>query len=295
MGKQLKSIEFVFENCDALSIPKNCLGYVYIDGIKSQIKRIAANSISKVQIASEIVLEIFNEGNIPYSEFDQNNLEILKFQRLQDYKDITPLNITFSDGTTEQYLVDYDEKDPSMENKNESVYLSELGNLYIIIKENGKLEDYFETTMLNDEKTINFRKKMFSIGIEEEPVHYFSRNNLSDMYRYVYLQVGDNEENLHRSALAVRVFDNDSGWKFIYEDKDRDKIPIPDTWQYPTTDIDKFVNGQKKGFSMKEILEKYPIPDEKPEEVDDEWHKNHVSKYYEEAKKQIEIAKEKYF
>lgn len=122
------------------------------------------------------------------------------------------------------------------------VQISELKNVYIVISpEKKKVADYFDLKEINDKASVGFSKSMLNIGIEEQETMEFTKDLMPDLYCYVYLK---NKEG--NSALAVRVEDIDSGWKWVYED-DSKKGMLPVKWTYPNSKIDEFIKKKHKG------------------------------------------------
>lgn len=252
--KEIKDLYFSLENCEQIHIPKNAIGDLHIGGFRHIINRIACNSISKYTVADEFAIELYRDKNINYTTegmylFDE---EINKksemdhvFDRLIGFKDITQVIVKFEDDSYEEYDVNYNEEDAEAlgsDNRNEKVYVSELGNLYIVIEANKTIEDYFKMDEINDKNYVDFLKDMRDIGITEPEENILSAENLPDLYRYVYLS------NDKQTVLAVRVEDEDSGWKFVYESPD--KVIYPTKWQYLNSKIGAFVKKTNKGKKL---------------------------------------------
>ena len=89
--------------------------------------------------------------------------------------------------------------------------------ILLISTENKTVKDYFDFEEINNEDSINYAKDMMDIGIEEEETKELSNDSLPELYKYVYIK--DKNENM---ALVVRVEDKDSGWKWIYEDEEKE-------------------------------------------------------------------------
>jgi hypothetical protein len=242
--KGLKQIEIGFENCETITISKNMIGRFSLDDIRPVIRRIACNAINKYWVAGEVQMEIFRCGNQKYKPFGQLEEQDM-LERLSEYKDITSIDILYEDGTTESYLVDYDEGEYEgclgAENINEHIYISDLGNIYVVISKDKKIEDFFGNE-INDNKVVEFRKDMMDIGIEEPEEHDFANDNMPDPYRYVFLDDGKHE------ILAVLVDDKSNGWKIISESDDERIEPI--RWKYPNEKLDRFLEEQNKGKKL---------------------------------------------
>lgn len=258
MDKNLKEIIVGFENCEDIKISGNAIGAILIDGIHPVIRRVACNSISKYLVADEVVMEIFSEGNYKYKPFGCMDEEE-SLTRLARFNDITSITTIYEDGSEDTFLVSYDEGDDESigaENINEDIYVSDLHNVYIVISaENKTVKDYFDFEEINDEDSINHAKDMMDIGIEEEETKELTKDSLPELYKYVYIK--DKAENM---ALAVRVEDKDSGWKWIYEDEDK-KGMIPICWEYPNVKISNFILERHKddSFNLSSLKNKFSI------------------------------------
>lgn len=263
---QYKQINLVLENCDVISIPGNTIGNFELSNIQRYIKRVAVNSILDYNVANKVILEICSEANTNYQEFNQEDDQFThsKFDRLINYKDITAIELEYKDGTKSEFYVDYDCETDFEDNKNEKVYLSKLGNLYIVIEKDKTIEDYFDINELNDSQKILFHKNMLNIGVIEYNIQPLTYNNLPDFYRYVYIS-SDTDDQYKRDALAVRVPDNKLGWKFIYEDNSRE-LHFPNKWQYCNDKIAEFIDNNNKSFTLNELKEKYSLNKESEEE-----------------------------
>ena len=154
--KHIKSIEFVFENCESFNIDANYFGAFLIDDIRYSIQRIACNSIVKMAIADTIVIELFSEGDREYRPFGGLEKTTI-FERLQKYNDITQIIVHYEDQTEEAYFTDW-AKENDGENKNQGICKSDLGNLYIIISEEKDFSTFFDTEDINDKDYIDFAK-----------------------------------------------------------------------------------------------------------------------------------------
>lgn len=160
--KDVKCIEFVFENCESFEIEAKYFGGVQFEEIKTSIARIACNSIVKFQTAYSVVLEIFKEANIDYKPF--GSLEQQKmFDRITGWNDITQFIIHYTDNTEEAYFVDYDDGDDDSlgaPNKNQKTYISVPGNLYIVIEKDKELFDFFVKEEIDNSECIDCMKSM---------------------------------------------------------------------------------------------------------------------------------------
>ena len=145
--RNVKSIEFVFENCECLEIEAKYFGGVHLEDIRTSIARIACNSIAKMQTVHSAVFEIFSEANVEYAPFGNQSDKMVKFDRLAAWDDITQIVVHYEDNQEEVYYVDYDDDGNDglgAPNKNQKSCISALGNLYLVIEKDKTIGDYFD-------------------------------------------------------------------------------------------------------------------------------------------------------
>lgn len=182
---EIKAIEFSFENCESFTIKKKYFGDFQIGGIVFDVSRHGSNTICKSWLAREIYMEIFQEGNEPYTPFwglmeddseeaedneSEGNRVKCFFDRIEWYGDITDIDILYEDGHREFYYTDYDEEREGLfdsRNKNQKCMISELGNLYLVIEEGKEVTDIFDLEEINSQSEMDFKKDM-CFRIEEE-------------------------------------------------------------------------------------------------------------------------------
>ena len=248
----IKEIELVFENCESMTVPRNVIGQFDVEDVCTHIHRVAANAISKYQVANKIAIEIFSEFDSEYFPFDvhDEDWKDSRFHRIVTCNDITSIEVVYQDDTRDIFYADFDGE---YDNANQKSMISSLGNLYIVIGKDMSMSNIFSDEYVEDKEAVQLRKNLFDIGIEEEKYHPFTEDSLPDLYRYVYL------EDERNSCLAIRVEDQNSGWRFVYEESDR-VVHFPVKWMYPKSNIVSFldVHNKEKGFTVEQIKQKYP-------------------------------------
>ena len=164
--RDLKSIEFYFENCEYFDIDAKYFGEFYIGDIRREISRIACNAISDMDVAYEFKAEIYREGNgaYPFCCAEKN-----KFERLLTYNDITSITLKYDEGPDSELYLDYKEapEEEGMlgaDNVNQSSKLSSLGNLYIVVHSYKTVDSEFPDDVIEDEDKIIFEKIMLGIA-----------------------------------------------------------------------------------------------------------------------------------
>lgn len=187
---KLKFIEFVFENCDSIKIEGKYIGDFLIDNLKTSIKRIACNSIEKIDVAKTVAIEIHKDANKERCQFDQDHIENFKqmtFDRFKAYGDITSIQFELEEDYVEEgqlprrecydYYVDWT-GDSEYTNEAQKTYLSKEGNLYIAIADEKNIEDFFDLEEIEDEDYMDFHFDMCDVGDEySDPDRYKTEEN----------------------------------------------------------------------------------------------------------------------
>lgn len=159
----VKSIDIVLENCEVYTFPTEDIGYFEMSDIREEICRLACNSIEKDKTVHCLKMEIFDTHRLQEDYFDINVVADV-FKRIAEHNDITQIYINYEDGTEEQYLVEYNELTEALgaPNKNQKSYISELGNLYVVIDKDITIEDVFNMKEINNEEAVKFDREMVS-------------------------------------------------------------------------------------------------------------------------------------
>lgn len=89
------------------------------------VRRVASNSISKHIVANEIIMEIFEEGNLRYKPFGCLD-ESKTLKHLSSFRDITLITAVYEDEPEDTFYIHYDEGEQEgilgAENINEDIY-----------------------------------------------------------------------------------------------------------------------------------------------------------------------------
>lgn len=161
--KNVTKVRIEFENCEDVTIPIQCFGDFYLGDIETRVRRVACNSICQYPIAHEVYFELFAEANTMSSEYPEGFWDTNVLERIQVFDDITHLTLYFDDNSpAETYAVDYDDESPALgaRNLNQKTYLSDLGNLYVVIQKGKDIKDHFTDFVINDEESIAFKKRI---------------------------------------------------------------------------------------------------------------------------------------
>lgn len=168
----LKSITFGFENCEIITIEGKYVCQFLVDNFHTYFSRVACNAIEKVDIAETFAIEIAALADGPYNPFGRVEWGSTKFKRFLAYNDITSIQFTLydDDGENEQTYYYWTKwvGDNEEINDGQYTYLSNLGNLYIVISKDKKFEDFFDKETINDEDAVNLHFDMCDVPRRRE-------------------------------------------------------------------------------------------------------------------------------
>ena len=129
--KDIKAIEFLFENCECLTIEAPYIGDILIEGIETNIRRVAVNFICESTSCKRLEVAISKEANV---EFESYGEKIRKLFRINILNDVTSIFLKYEDGSEKEILVPWlGESDNK--NKAQSSFIDKHGNLYLAINE----------------------------------------------------------------------------------------------------------------------------------------------------------------
>ena len=129
--KDIKAIEFVFENCECVTIEAPYIGDVLIEGIETSIRRVAVNSICESTSCKRFEVAISKEANVKIESYGE---EIRKLSRINDWDDVTSIFLKYEDGSEKEILVPW-LGESGDENEAQSSFIDKHGNLYLTINE----------------------------------------------------------------------------------------------------------------------------------------------------------------
>lgn len=160
---KIKELTLIFENCEFITIDGKYVGGFELDGIKTRIARIACNSVDKFDVANSIAVEIHKDADKPYMSFGEEHSSV--FERIHEYSDITSIEFTLTneyegegvDEQTYQYYVNWT-GESEYENTAQSTFVSDSGNLYLIIADGKDVFDFFNEETIQEK---NYTKWAF--------------------------------------------------------------------------------------------------------------------------------------
>lgn len=153
---KIRELTFVFENCEFITIDGKYVGGFYLDDIKTRISRTACNSVDKFDVANSIAIELHKDADRPYMSFGEEHQSV--FERINKHSDITSIEFTLTndreeegvDEQTYQYYVNWT-GDSEYKNAAQSTFVSNLGNLYLIVADGKNVFDFFDEKCIEEE------------------------------------------------------------------------------------------------------------------------------------------------
>lgn len=159
---ELKYVDLILENCEVVKVDRKFIGDFHLGEINTSISRNASNSISKKVSCEEFIIQINRDMNkeehnqYTFSQIDQKTNPI---KRLMKFQDITAVEITYKDDSSEIIYIKWHLEDEN-NNRFQKSKLNNFGDLYIVISENQEFEDVYGDEFNNEEK-VNFAWDMY--------------------------------------------------------------------------------------------------------------------------------------
>ena len=156
MDKQIKQIEFVFENCESVVIPYECF-----TSFKYEISQDKNDTISYFDAT------IKDNGQLDYGcGFDSYQTPI---QRIKEYNDITNIYIKYTDSSEEHFYVIW--SNDMQNNKNQTSKLIDFRTIHIMIKK--YIPKYWLYQIFNLKEDIQFK------GLTDNKIYKIKDDKLS--------------------------------------------------------------------------------------------------------------------
>ena len=163
MQEDIKSVEFILENCEMITIDGKYIGNFYLGDVSYSINRIACNSIEELYWTNNFYISINRKAdkkeNIKYTLGEINKNRNI-FNRLTSYPDITSITVNFSNGKSKSFYVDWNEDD-EQNNSYQKTYVNDFGDLFMVINKNKNIEDIWDLNEINDKESIDFQWDMY--------------------------------------------------------------------------------------------------------------------------------------
>lgn len=183
----ISKIELTLENCEVITIDGKYIGDFNVLNIRTDIRRLAANCISRTKSCDSFTMEVYRDANVvnfPFGFEDRHGTKI--FDRIMTYSDITGVTVYYDDsedddGNTiemecDHFYVNYKEEVEDQlgsPNVYQSTYINDFGDLYIVIDKESKVLDVFDEDEINNEHYLDFKFHMYDIK-------ECNRNNFGD-------------------------------------------------------------------------------------------------------------------
>lgn len=161
MMKEIKAIKLEFENTDYMVFEPKDFVYFSMDDIWTEIKSFGFGGIDKYVHADTVEMQIKWEANDWHEPFENSNSkhDEFKFDRIQDYDDITHIDVVYDDRTTERYVVNWeDASEYGEENKkqisvtiNDGLLIRIANDVWWDTKDSGKKWRYEQTDKEKEE------------------------------------------------------------------------------------------------------------------------------------------------
>ncbi len=131
MSKTIKTIEITFENTEYVAIPMEYFeSYDHKksdSGIFHNMEEVSVDFTLKKEVIG--VQKLF-DYDIHMVEFKNKTI----FDRVCDYSDICSLTLSYSDGSKEKFIVEWEDDESEFKNKFQTTTLTENGDLRVVIK-----------------------------------------------------------------------------------------------------------------------------------------------------------------
>lgn len=276
-GKEIKKLKLILENTEEIEYDGE---YIGILNIHNPIERIESERHRKVNsryYPDTIMIEIFKEANdntIYRYDLSRHKIFYDTFNRLLQKKDITTIQIIYTDDTQYTYYLFEEDKDATVDvgiNILEDIYLSKVGNLYILLDKQKRTVDQYliENGELDASKSIyeseehnSRRKRMYTYL---DIVHEFKEDDLPEMYTLVCFYNYDPNTNIdndnsnkdtmiYKESMGIRVYDDkNNSWRILFLDRE-EAIEFPKYWTYYTN----YEYDYDPTFIETDLLQKYP-------------------------------------
>ncbi len=164
---EVKSIELTFENCERIQFERADIGEFCVHNIYSDVARIASNSIRKYQSCESLILELRKEANKQHEFWHiPGENPVSKFDRIMAYPDITQIDITYDDGSTENIILPWEDVSENGCNSIlQSHCLTACGDLWVKIGNGDTAKDIVEALGddANDPEYNTFKWDMYTL------------------------------------------------------------------------------------------------------------------------------------
>lgn len=133
MQEQISKIELILENCEVITISGKYIGSFEVNNLQTSIRRTAINSIDKVQECESFVLSVYRDANVIQNTFlDTGHYKVIIFDRIHNYKDITAIEVHFTNGKKEYICMPWCSATGD-KNIYQKSYMNSKGDIFLVI------------------------------------------------------------------------------------------------------------------------------------------------------------------
>lgn len=159
MASYIKKINIILENTEFFTVPAKKILMFEISGVKEEYARIALNTICKTKTADKIAI-LIDESADYIGSLCRGSM----IKRIENYKDITAIELVYEDDTAETIYTDWDMKSDYTNSYQETIIDKAL---FITVGKNIHIKDYFKE-FFEDETALKFYQEMISEDISDE-------------------------------------------------------------------------------------------------------------------------------
>lgn len=151
--KNIKAIEFVFENCECLTVDSKYIGDLLIEGFETKVRRFGVNAIREYTSCERIDLIIYKDGNLTSESYGD---KCSVFDRILNWNDITSIYLKYEDNTEQEIFVPW-EGENDYSNEAQSSFVSEEHLYMTINKDCQSVHDVYT------DETVEYLNKNYKI------------------------------------------------------------------------------------------------------------------------------------
>ena len=155
--KNIEAIEFVFENCECITVESKYIGDLLIEGFETKVRRLGVNAIREYTSCERIDLIIYKDGNTTSESYGD---KYKVFDRILSWNDITSIYLKYEDDTEQEIFVPWDDENDcysNVNNKAQSSFVSDE-HLYLTInKDCQSVHDVYT------DETVEYLNKSYKI------------------------------------------------------------------------------------------------------------------------------------
>ena len=159
--KNIKAIEFVFENCECITVDSKYIGDFSMEGFETKIMGAGVCTIREYTTCEKINLVIYKDANITVESYGD---KYKVFDRILSWNDITSICLKYEDDIEREIYVPWDEENNNYNNnKAQSSFMSDE-HLYLTINKDcqGVHDVYTDETVGYLNKNYKMHKKFMN-------------------------------------------------------------------------------------------------------------------------------------